>query len=405
MTVIKSKFKLLKEEVNAELSVYAGDLVGILDKANTEWREPLEDLLVISQKCAEMSTDEFWVKCEGIVQNLDDRRHELPMGTLKQVHTRILFILTRCTRLLQFKKEGAYGEEEHVLGLHQFSDLGFYPDQSDSGQALKNQITARDIKYKIMRAKIQEKRLSLSHLSQHSTGGSESPATRDRISSWKKLPSAAEKNQKKVDAEEEDDSRLKKGPTLQRPENVKLGVEEKIKVGKAFEKAVDSKRMMICRICDFEIPTMHAEGHFKVCNIADRCDCKGLSVDERLQRVAEVLEKILDQCKLKEHEEVECSRESEELHESISTRNNEWSSTNARQCLPNPSAVSDDDILTSSAGTRDRRILVSSSESISPQSPLVTPRTSLLNSLSTSNISSLENENFEQVFLLHVTFI
>ncbi|XP_020589505.1 probable serine/threonine protein kinase IRE isoform X2 [Phalaenopsis equestris] len=411
MKVIKSKFKLLKEEVNAELGVYAGDLVGILDKAteeHSEWREPLEDLLVISQKCAEMSPDEFWVKCEGIVQNLDDRRHELPMGTLKQVHTRILFILTRCTRLLQFQKEGAYGEEEHVLGLHQFSDLGFYPDQSDSGQALKNQITAKDIKEKIMRAKIQEKRVSLSHLNQYSTGGAESPASRDRISSWKKLPSPAEKNQKKEEAEV-DDFQLKKLPSLELPERTKLDIDEKIEVCKSSEMPTkssadiiiqdtrsetvfDGKRMIICRICDFEIPTMHAEGHFKVCTIADRCDSKGLSVDERLLKLAEIIEKILDQCKLKGPEEVSGvgdSCKSEEFNGPISTRNNEQSSTNAGQCLPNPSS--------SSTGRRDLGILASSSESISPQSPLMTPQTSLLNFVSTDNIAFHEYENFQQI--------
>ncbi|KAI0529428.1 hypothetical protein KFK09_001977 [Dendrobium nobile] len=403
MTVIKSKFKLLKEEVNAELGVYAGDLVGILDKAteeHPEWREPLEDLLVISQKCAEMSPDEFWVKCEGIVQNLDDRRHELPMGTLKQVHTRILFILTRCTRLLQFQKEGAYGEEEHVLGLHQFSDLGFYPDQTDSGQALKNQITAKNIKEKIIRAKIQEKRLSLSHLNQYSAGGADSPASRDRISSWKKLPSAAEKNQKKGEAEEDDSQWLEK---------TKLGVDEKIGVFKSSEKppkssagivsqgansekVFDGKKLMICRICDFEIPTMHAEGHFKVCTIADRCDYKGLSVEERLVRVAEILEKIVDQCKPKEHEKISrvgFSCKNGESHE--------LTSTNVGQFLPDPSTLCDIDVLNSSAGMRDQGILASSSESISAQSSLVTPRTSLLNLLSTSNISFLEFENFQQI--------
>ncbi|KAK8946817.1 Serine/threonine-protein kinase AtPK2/AtPK19 [Platanthera zijinensis] len=410
MMVIKSKFKLLKKEVNAELGVYAGDLVGILEKASVErpeWKEPLEDLLVISQKCAEMSADEFWVKCEGIVQNLDDRRQELPMGTLKQVHTRILFILTRCTRLLQFQKEGAYGEDEHVLGLHQFSDLGFYPDQTDSGQALKNQITAKEIKEKIMRAKIQERRLNLSNLNQHSTGGAVSPASRDRISSWKKLPSAAEKNLKKGE-EERDASLLTKGPSLQPLEKAVLGVDENVEVLEASEKpskisastviqgarsvkVPDSKTVMICRICDFEIPTMHAEGHFKVCTIADRCDSNGLSVDERLLRVAESLEKILDQCKPKENEAVEIHRFSshvEKFHEQISPTYSDQRSTDEGECLPTTTSMSDFTVLTSSP---------SSSESKFPQSPLVTPRTSQLNLLLTDKISFPEFENFQQI--------
>jgi hypothetical protein len=90
------------------LGVFAGDLVGALergDEPDEERRLALEDLLVAAQRCAEMSPEELWTRCEGIVQGLDDRRQELPAGFPKQAHTRILFILTRCTRLLQFRKE------------------------------------------------------------------------------------------------------------------------------------------------------------------------------------------------------------------------------------------------------------------------------------------------------------
>ena len=103
---IRTKFVRLKEEVDSELGVFAGDLVGALergDEPDEERRLALEDLLVAAQRCAEMSPEELWARCEGIVQGLDDRRQELPAGFPKQAHTRILFILTRCTRLLQFR--------------------------------------------------------------------------------------------------------------------------------------------------------------------------------------------------------------------------------------------------------------------------------------------------------------
>src|SRR5262249_23680216 len=131
MVAIRAKFDKLKDEVDSDLGIFAGDLVNILEKtsdSHPEWRESLEDLLLIARQCVKMSPDEFWVKCEGIVQNLDDRRQELPMGILKQAHTRLLFILTRCTRLVQFQKESGY-EDDHILGLHQLSDLGVYPEQ------------------------------------------------------------------------------------------------------------------------------------------------------------------------------------------------------------------------------------------------------------------------------------
>ncbi|KAI4330850.1 hypothetical protein MLD38_029095 [Melastoma candidum] len=90
MVAVRTKFDKLKEEVDSDLGIFAGDLVSILEKypeSNSEWKESLEDLLIVASKCAKMSPDEFWVKCESIVQNLDDRRQELPMGILKQVHT------------------------------------------------------------------------------------------------------------------------------------------------------------------------------------------------------------------------------------------------------------------------------------------------------------------------------
>ncbi|VFQ83323.1 unnamed protein product [Cuscuta campestris] len=130
MVMIRSKFDKLKEEVNSDLGVFAGDLVGMLEKAsepNAHWRESLEDLLVLARQCAEMSPSDFWLSCEGIVQNLDDRRQELPMGTIKQDHTRLLFILARCTRLVQFQKESGF--EEHILSFHKLSDVGVYPEQ------------------------------------------------------------------------------------------------------------------------------------------------------------------------------------------------------------------------------------------------------------------------------------
>ncbi|WZZ61816.1 hypothetical protein YC2023_061923 [Brassica napus] len=62
---------------------------------------------------------DFWLHCKGIVRDLDDRRQELPPGVLKQLHTQMLFILTRCTRLLQFHK--SWEEEEQSL-IHEWKD-------------------------------------------------------------------------------------------------------------------------------------------------------------------------------------------------------------------------------------------------------------------------------------------
>ena len=51
MVANRTKFIRLKEEVDSDLGIFAGDLVGILEKTldtHLEWRESLEALLVVA---------------------------------------------------------------------------------------------------------------------------------------------------------------------------------------------------------------------------------------------------------------------------------------------------------------------------------------------------------------------
>ncbi|KAK9081967.1 hypothetical protein Syun_030949 [Stephania yunnanensis] len=80
VVIIRTKFERLKEEVNSDLSTFAGDLVSILEDSidsHPEWRTRLEDLLIVARECAVMSASDFWKRCESIVQNLDDYRQEI----------------------------------------------------------------------------------------------------------------------------------------------------------------------------------------------------------------------------------------------------------------------------------------------------------------------------------------
>ncbi|CAN8302863.1 unnamed protein product, partial [Cochlearia groenlandica] len=123
--LIGGKFKKAKEEVDSDLLVFGGDLMGLLDSGH-ELQVEIENLLILARECDKYTSEEFWLKCESIVHELDDRRQELSPGVLKQLHSRMLFILTRCTRLLQFHKESwgqkqeiptkkAYSQEQHCL--------------------------------------------------------------------------------------------------------------------------------------------------------------------------------------------------------------------------------------------------------------------------------------------------
>ncbi|GJM95103.1 hypothetical protein PR202_ga11806 [Eleusine coracana subsp. coracana] len=342
---VRAEFTRLKAEVDSELGVFAGDLVGVLARAasddDEESRVALEDLLVVAQRCAEMSPEEFWSRCEGVVQGLDDRRQELGGGgAAKQAHTRVLFILTRCTRLLQFRKDAAAGaggvEEEgegreeggrRVLRMHQLSDLGLFP-LSGGELGRKSTSSLTELKDRLIRRRMLEHKhltldlfpppISSSSNNNNNHGSSDhSP----KIASWKKLPSPAEKNKNKNSSTTTTDAKVVAAAEEESKKTVtvlhnKASVEEIVeRVGAAsihpdhhhtlpseeqqHEQAqqvmvVDGKPRMICRVCDFEIPMACAEGHFVVCTLADRCDGgKGLTADQRLLRVADVLDRVL----------------------------------------------------------------------------------------------------------------
>ncbi|RID76858.1 hypothetical protein BRARA_B03808 [Brassica rapa] len=237
MVVIRTKFERQKEDVDADIGVFAGYLVTTLEstpETNKELRMGLEDLLIEARLCATMPAGEFWVKCEGIVKKLDDKRQELPMGGLKQAHNRLLFILTRCNRLVQFRKESGY-VEEHILKMHQLSDVGVYPEQMV--EISRKQDLLREIQMKNL------DQYASSAEALHSPSGQ--PGN-DMWGFW------------------------------------------------ADHQCMTCDNSMICRICEVEIPVVHVEEHSRICTIANRCDLKGVDVNLRLERVAESLEKLLE---------------------------------------------------------------------------------------------------------------
>lgn len=456
MVVIRAKFERLKEEVNSDLGIFAGDLVGILEKTaetKPEWRESLEDLLIVARHCAKMPPKEFWLKCEGIVQNLDDRRQELPMGTLKQAHTRLLFILTRCTRLVQFHKESGY-EEEHILGLHQLSDLGIYSEQIL--EAIQHEIGGP--------VDANEKQVKKSHAQEHSSlapkqdqvdhdldhevedqkvhtaKSADSTTGSYKMSSWKKYPSLADKNHMKgIEAVDMISKGNKLEPLHIKGEN-KTGIDDT--TGNMVAPSCHAENMeatskvhriswgcwgdqqnmtyensMICRICEVEIPTVHVEDHSRICTIADRCDLKGLTVNERLERVAETLERILECWTPKsidtlgrspETGRVSTSSASEELDE-FSPKKNTLSrpcSADMLDCVneaDNAFVMDDLNVLpemscdTHSLMITDQGNRASSSGSLTPRSPSLTPRTNQIELLLSGRRTISEHENFQQV--------
>lgn len=437
MVMIRVKFDKLKGEVDADLGIFAGDLVGVLEKTSqSRSKKCLEDLLLRARQCAQMSPDEFWIECEGIVQFLDDRRQELPAGRLKQAHTRLLFILSRCTRLVHFQKEIGY-EDEHVTS-HQLSDLGVYPERlRGSSSNVKESYGTQT--YKVTEQKQSNPIDTQNHATEEDNIVKSVPSSSPgsfKMSSWKKLPSHAERNRRGQDTVD--------SPCMDKPEGLQHKNEinslegtptadcqvehaaEAMKSQRETWGVWDQHHMayedsLICRICEVEIPTVHVEQHSRICTIADRCDLKGLTVNERLERVAETLEKVLESWTPKSldtgfgspevvRESSSCAQEDLDgfspkgnslpchIPEDMMDYINEAESSFILDDLHSSSNTSSD----ARPLTPDQSKRASSAGSLTPRSPLVTPRMTQIEVLLSGRRTISEQESYQQVmFMIH----
>lgn len=330
MAALGARFHTAKEEVNAELAVFAGDLVEVLETSSEiepYLQERIEDLLILARDCAFMDPQEFRRQCEAIVQELDDKRQELPMGVLKRLHTRMLFILTRCTRLLQFEKENGLDEyelhrlqEEAKVGssMESWSSLARWKEK---GKALLNVVKLKKpsssskspiqegaSKTQIKRASDEATTSGTSSFSdvteQEETsvkqptlpipGGSVSPVhslVADRLASWKNF-SVAPLNELESHGISNDgtESGLNVNKKIGSSQIDVDGERESGRLSKETQRVPSSKRHqrvswghwrdqpevlddnldVICRICEDEVATSRLEDHSRVCALADR---------------------------------------------------------------------------------------------------------------------------------------
>lgn len=465
LVVIRAKFDKAKEEVNSDLAIFAADLVGILEKnadTHPEWQETIEDLLVLARSCAMTSPGEFWLQCEGIVQELDDRRQELPPGMLKQLHTRMLFILTRCTRLLQFHKESGLAEDEHVLELRQSRILHSADKRipPSLGRDVKNSTAAKASKAASARKSYsQEQRgmdwkrdhalqpLNLSPPADDTSKNLESPGGRNRMSSWKKLPSPGVKSLKEpVQLKEQNDGKVEHPKMLNNRRATSDGDLAAVKPSEHHVKDsqehsskhrhkaswghwgdhqnLSDESSIICRICEEEVPTSNVEDHSRICAIADRCDQNGSSVNERLLRISETLEKMMEAFSQKDIQHVVVSPDVAKASNSslteesdvISPKLSDWSrrgSEDMLDCFPEADnyAFMDDlkGLPSMSCKTRfgpksDQGMTTSSAGSMTPRSPLLTPRTSQIDLLLAGKGAYFEQDDLPQVWHLPLLF-
>ncbi|MQL74189.1 hypothetical protein Taro_006550 [Colocasia esculenta] len=452
LKVIQVKFEKAKEEVNSDLAIFAGDLIGIMEKnaeSHPEWKETLEDLLILARSCNVMTPGEFWLQCEGIVQDLDDRRQEFPMGVLKKLYTRMLFILTRCTRLLQFHKENGFTEDEFILNLRE-STIMYSSDKKAPSVAERDGKISGAIKIPMEMGSTRKSYSQEQHgwRSQEiksinffpppavDNANADSPSSRDRITSWRPLPSPPIKSQKAADPVKDGlfDGSGEKGkegsdldlinaseaPTTKNLSPAPSKHQHHMSWGYwGDQQFYSDEGSIMCRICEEYVLTSHVEDHSKICTIADRCDRKGLSVDERLTRIAETLEKMIESYSQKDTPNMVESPDIAKGNSSIteesdpfSPKLSDWSrrgSTDMLDCFhETDNFVLMDDLKglpSMTCKTRfgpksDHGMATSSAGSMTPRSPLVTPRTSHIDLLLAGKVAFSESEDIPQIIEL-----
>ncbi|KAK3231583.1 hypothetical protein Dsin_003464 [Dipteronia sinensis] len=307
LDTLHSKFDAAKEVVNSELASFSGDVMNVLEKMDSSFSEGhkmVEDLLNLAQQCIEMSSSLFRVKCELIVQDLTEKRQQCQSGLVKWLFTRMLFILTRCTRLLMFRKEREPIDEK---SLHKFkkclesipaveTSWEHNPGIADSDYDLYQRC---DAKQKFLGqnkiSSVPEDRFSSSRPSE--------PADQSGITSRKnsvgideKLP--PQKTQINSCSEEQQvhqvDGRF---VTKSANDSSCHSLHEQ-------EHCTDGSDSVICRICEEIVPISHLESHSYICAYADKCELNCLDLDERLLKLSEILEQIAECCSLSFHPSV-----------------------------------------------------------------------------------------------------
>ncbi|KAH9313805.1 hypothetical protein KI387_022432, partial [Taxus chinensis] len=324
---LHARFNMAKEEVNSELEVFAGHIVEVLEKrdsCNPDWEEKIEDLLILTRECVMMSPSDFRRQCESVVQDLAEKRQQMPVGLLKQLHTRMLFILTRYTRLLQLQKESGPNQEDSILKFKQC--LKGVPAVETSWMksgSKKNNVVTDSVKFQKLddapRSELTRDGLTISSGKQavpiQSASETNGSFTDHYVVIEKHVTSLASQIKKKSAEDYTADSSkftvkmaVPKGKSFSSCDEHSGSQDSAIhssSPSKMHYKAYGSMfgdqhtnledlESVICRICEEEVPASHLEPHSYICAFADRCDFKGLNVDDRLIKISETLEQIAE---------------------------------------------------------------------------------------------------------------
>ncbi|CAN0905806.1 Probable serine/threonine protein kinase IRE4 [Linum grandiflorum] len=300
---LHSRFVAAEELAKVELASFAIDVKDMLEKFDSSLEQEFgiaQDLLSLAQLCMEMSCSQFRDECEAIVQDLTEKRKQCQTGLLKWLCTRILFILTRCTRVLQFEKDSEPIDEMTLSKLKKclesipsvelnwpvhfgIADSGSVDPLSKKGK-IKTKVQGQDDLSSLPEAVYCGSsqndavfRKNSLEFEQRMTSQNPKPDVLSQVH-----PLSPRGNNLVGNLEDESNSTLSE----QGPKSNELL--------RSQEPGVEGTDSVICRICEELVPISHLESHSYICAYADKCDVNGLDLDDRLSYLAEVLEQIVD---------------------------------------------------------------------------------------------------------------
>ncbi|XP_031479670.1 probable serine/threonine protein kinase IRE4 isoform X2 [Nymphaea colorata] len=309
-----TRLDVIKEAMDHRLSLFTREVSAILAEQGNmpaESREMAEELLVLSAVCKNLPCSEFQHKCEGLVGDLSEKRLLCQSGWLKQLFSKMIFILAQYSRLVQaYKEKGLINKNCLSMFMEYLNSVpdieaNWTPQRSSSrvksdGVFYKNMESYRSVSDAEMLLKPHsEEVLDKEDIATGGCPGSDSRA----------LLLQSSQNVQHSDQAMESNASTYFG-TLNEKLHSSCDVVEALvfqKDGSSPKKLLDELKWssiheqqshehidgVICRICEKLVPPSHLEAHSYICAFAEKCDVNDLDVNDRLLKFAEILEYII----------------------------------------------------------------------------------------------------------------
>ncbi|CAH2035750.1 unnamed protein product [Thlaspi arvense] len=319
---LHSRFDVAKEIVDKKLDDFVIDVEDAMEKMDPscpEDREMADELLKLAQDCIEMTSAQLRATCESIVQDLTRKRKQCQAGLVKWLFSQLLFILTHCTRVVMFQKEtepideNSFRKFKECLESIPALETNWVSNSrvGDSGSGYP--------KYQRNEAGKKFKRRDKESLESETSFGFGIPD--DHSNNTAREGYAAPKQEFPSQKPQFDSKVVEQGFYSSDEHQDKMPNE----LGKYF----GGSDFVICRICEEEVTLFHLEPHSYICAYADTCEINCLDIDERLLKLEEILEQIIDSRSLNSFTQASglensVSQKSGVASEGCSPKVNEW---------------------------------------------------------------------------------